>query len=49
MNGFYARCFALLQRYNIKDLDQGLSEFTVIKEITETVCKNSTAMKKLIT
>ena len=32
MSGFYARCFVLLQRYNINDLDQGFTELTVIQK-----------------
>ena len=32
MSGFYVQCFALLGRYNIKDLDQGFTELTVIQK-----------------
>ena len=31
MGGFYVHCFALLGSYNIKDLDQGFTELTVIQ------------------
>ena len=32
MSGFYVHCFALLGRYNIKDLDQGFTELTVVQK-----------------
>ena len=31
MSGSYVHCFALLGSYNIKDLDQGFTELTVIQ------------------